>query len=532
MQPTATSAPVAPTAVPEPTRRPPKKVVKPAKATLVVRYTPKSARVRVDGWRVRRGAATVRLAPGKHTIVLRARVHRSKKAVVRLRPGQTLRVSYSLKPIPAPLIVKVGAKRAQVYLDGKFIGRGSKRRNVAPGRHIVRVALRGYKRYVKRVVLRPAATRQLNVKLQAKPARIVVGWAYRGAAIQVDRRWGGVAPRTVYRLRPGTHTLQVEKRGFRTVVRRMRLRPAQAWRLETRLVRVPKPRLAGSSARLRHRPLAVMIENHPDARPQSGLDYADVVLEAPAEFGVSRFIAFFISKDVREIGPVRSARKYFVAWAKEFNPLYFHAGGSPGAAAYAREIGLSRTNALWDGTAFYRTNDRIAPHNLYTSTQRLLQRERALGKNLNNGTWGGLRFKRPGTLLGARRVSYARLAFNDYYFAEWRWNPTTGVYRRSMQGESAVERNSGNQITATAIIIRMHQVTRIAGDDKAREEVEVIGSGTAYILQDGRLTLATWRKTSIYGPTLYYNRQGKRIAFNKGGIWIQVIPQYGSVTLR
>jgi hypothetical protein len=543
--PTATAAPIAteqraatedPTAAPEPTERAPEKAVRPAKATLALRYTPKSATIRVDGRQLRRGATSVRLAPGKHTILVQARVHKSKRAVVRLRPGQTVRVTYTLKPVPAPLIVKVGAKRAQVYLDGKLLGRGSKRRNVAPGRHTVRVTLPGYKRYMKRVILRPAATRQLNVRLQPKSSRIIVGAAYQGAVIRVDGRWGGIAPRTVYRLRPGQHTLRVQKRGYRTIVRQMQLRPDQAWRLEKRLVRIPRPRRVvtstGSSAPLRHRPLAVMVENHPNARPQSGLDYADVVLEAPAEFGISRFIAFFISRDAPAIGPVRSARSYFVAWAKEFNPLYFHAGGSPGAAAYAREIGLSRTNALWDATAFYRTSDRVAPHNLYTSTQRLLARERALGKNTSNGTWGGLRFKQPGTQLGPRSVSYARLAFNDYYFVEWRWNPSAGVYTRSMQGEPAIERNTGNQITATAVIVRVHQVSRIAGDDKAREEVEVVGGGTAYILQDGRMTPATWRKDGINGPTLYYDQLGNRIAFNKGGIWIQVIPDYGNVDLR
>lgn len=275
-----------------------------------------------------------------------------------------------------------------------------------------------------------------------------------------------------------------------------------------------------------------MVENHPNARPQSGLDYADVVLEAPAEYGVSRFIAVFITRDAPAIGPVRSARKYFVYWAKEFNPIYFHAGGSPGAAALADEIKMTRQNALWDGSGFYRTTDRVAPHNLYTNTQDLLQVHRAMGRNLKNGTWGGLRFKQPGTNLGPRKVSYARLAFNDYYYAEWRWDPARGVYRRWMQGEPAIERNTGAQVTATAVIVRFHQVSRIAGDDKAREEVQVFGSGKAFILQDGRLTPATWRKSNLKSPTLYYDSQGRQIAVNKGGVWIQVLPQYGNATFR
>ncbi len=240
----------------------------------------------------------------------------------------------------------------------------------------------------------------------------------------------------------------------------------------------------------------------------------------------------FITRDAPAIGPVRSARKYFVLWAKEFNPIYFHAGGSPGAAALADEIGQARTNALWDGSAFYRTNDRVAPHNLYTSTQALRRREAARGRNMESGTWGGLRFKQPGTFLGPDSVSYARLAFNDYYFVEWRWDADRGVYRRWMQGEPAIERNTGAQVTATAVIVRFHQVSRIAGDDKAREEVQVLGSGEAFVLQDGRLTRATWRKRSINSPTRYFDAQDREIAVNQGGVWIQVLPQYGAASFR
>ncbi len=149
--------------------------------------------------------------------------------------------------------------------------------------------------------------------------------------------------------------------------------------------------------------------------------------------------------------------------------------------------------------------------------------------------WGGIWYQ---TYTGSIRsvwlepVERNRLAFNDYYYAEWRWNPSRGVYSRWMQGEPHIERNTGAQVTATAVIVRVHQVGRVAGDDKARESIQVYGSGKAYIMQDGRITRATWRKDDVKSPTLYYDAQGNQIRFNRGGIWIQVIPQYGSASFR
>jgi hypothetical protein len=472
----------------------------------------------------------IALAPGKHRIVAGARGYRGKVAEIQVRPGRPLALAYRLEPIPARLRLWGAGRRTPVYLDGKLFAVGPATKVVAPGWHKVTARRKGYRYYQRRLHLAPGQSRSFRVGLAPRWGRIAVGSVPAGGTVLLDGRRQGATPRVLW-ARPGRHTLALSRRGYQGAVRRVRLAPGGSLTVKPRLA--PKqPPVPGYEAPLPRRPLAVMVENHPDARPQSGLDYADVVLEAPAEFGISRFVAFFITREAPVVGPVRSARKYFVLWAREFNPVYFHAGGAPGAAALAQELGMARTNALWDSRAFYRTNDRIAPHNLYTSTRALVRTERAKGRGFKSGTWGGLRFKRPGTELGPEKAAYARLVFNQWYYVEWRWDPSHGMYRRWMDGRPAIERNTGAQITATAVVVRVHDVRRVPGDDKAREDIRVLGSGKAYVLQDGRLTRATWRKRGVYTPTLYYDSRGRRIAFNKGGVWIQVIPQYGSVSFR
>ncbi len=516
--------------------------LKPATTTtLTVRLKPQTSRLVVrsnrGGWtylngkRAGRGGFSRTVAPGVHRVRVVREGYTTYSARVRLAPGETRKLRARLSPRLAGINVLSVPNGSSVHLDGRDAGSTPETLWVRHGVHRITVHRDGYKWWNRSVRVRPGQTRKLRARLSPRLAGINVLSVPNGSSVHLDGRDAGSTPETLW-VRHGVHRITVHRDGYKWWNRSVRVRPGQTLNLRAKLERRRRAVTQAPAAPLRHRPLAVMIENHPNARPQSGLDYADVVLEAPAEFGISRFIAFFISRDAPVVGPVRSAREYFILWAKEFNPIYYHAGGSPGAAGLADRVGLTRTSALWDSRGFYRTNDRIAPHNLYTSTKALLDVERARGRGLRSGSWGGLRFKRPGTQLGSERASYARLAFNDYYYAEWRWDPSRGVYSRWMQGEPHIERNTGAQVTATAVIVRVHQVDRVAGDDKARESIQVYGSGRAYIMQDGRLTRATWRKDDVKSPTLYYDAQGNKIRFNKGGIWIQVIPQYGSATFR
>lgn len=513
-------APAATSTAPAPTAQP----TKPAAAKLVVSSRPVKGTILVDGKGMGAAPRTLAVPPGAHTIVLRAAGYQDGSRKVAAQPGQVLKLDFTLQPVPASVVVATGNPKAVVEVDGKRAGAGTVKLQLAPGKHMLTARLPGYFPWSRQLELRPGAVVKLQAKFQPKPARLDVSTTPTGAQIYVDGKARGLTPKVVNGIPAGKHTVKLARSGYEVFSAQLAFGPDATVRLRRPLLAV-----AGTSASVPHRPLAIMVENHPDARPQSGLAYADVVLEAPAEFGISRFIAVFITREPKVVGPVRSARKYFVLWAKEFNPLYFHAGGSPGSFSLADRIHLTRTNALWDGRGFYRTSDRVAPHNLYTSIPTLMQVERRKGHSLRGGTWGGLRFKEPGTRLGPLVASSIRLNFNDWYYVDWRWDPSTGRYRRWMQGAAAIERTTGSQITATTVIVRQHAVSRIQGDDKGREEIQVFGSGKAWVFQDGRMTPATWSRDDVNSPTVYRDSAGRQIPVNKGNVWLEVIPQYGSM---
>ncbi|MEJ7652713.1 MAG: DUF3048 domain-containing protein [Chloroflexia bacterium] len=407
------ATPAAPTAVPpkptvaEPTPTPTKEPPRPAPTTarptrsqVAVVTGEQRAVLVIDGVVRGRTPRAVSLPPGKHEVVVYSRTHERMTRSVNLQAGRRTRLALDMTPRRAKLEVLAGTNKAIVLVDGKRRGRTPLETTVKPGRHTITVQRAGHREWSQYVRFTPAGRKVVRVRLQAKLARFDVSTTPQDAAIYIDNKWRGYTNRVIYGVKPGYHTIVLYKAGRRRIVMRHKFGPDGQITVRSRLVRVAPPGPPRVAVPLRHRPLAVMIENHPNARPQSGLDFADVVLEAPAEFGISRFIAFFMSRDVPVVGPVRSAREYFVLWASEFNPIYFHAGGSPGAASLADRIGLTRTNALWDGRAFYRTNDRYSPHNLYTSTAALLRVERAKGRGLQSGSWegcGSSRLARPRT---------------------------------------------------------------------------------------------------------------------------------------
>lgn|GEM_PF-543384 len=493
---------------------------------LNVNSKPNGASVQVDNKQVGdTPISKLSVTPGKHSITIRKDHYKECKKIVDVSPGQTIDVSCNLAAVKPILLIDVPNKNVVVFVDKHKVGSGDQKLELEVGKHTISAKREGYFEATKDISLSAGDIKKITLSLKPKPGTIAITTSQKGVKVFVDRKFRGFAPITIKNLEPGNHWVRLNKRYYETFRKKYKVAPGSTIKVKATLEQIesaPPPR----------RPLAVMIENHPDARPQSGLAYADVVLEAPAEFGISRFIAFFITRESPVVGPVRSARKYFVLWAKEFNPIYIHAGGAPGAAGLADQIGLVRTNALWDGRAFYRTQDRVAPHNLYTSTSALRRYEKMIGRSLKGGTWGGLLFKDQSIKQPGRRAEYINIHFNDWYYAEWRWDPKTNTYLRWMQGEPAIERITGEQIRASTVIVRVHQIHRIPGDDKAREDVQVFGSGPAYIFQDGTVQKATWKKTSIKQPTIYLDKDGKQIKVNKGAVWIQAIPQYGSLDWR
>lgn len=120
------------------------------------------------------------------------------------------------------------------------------------------------------------------------------------------------------------------------------------------------------------RPLAVMVENEYNARPQSGLDKAGVVYEVLAEGGITRFLAIYLGETVDEIGPVRSARPYFLDYTMEYDGIYIHYGASPQGYTDLKKLKIDAINGMYDDVTFWRDKSRKEPHNAYTNTEKII----------------------------------------------------------------------------------------------------------------------------------------------------------------
>jgi len=277
------------------------------------------------------------------------------------------------------------------------------------------------------------------------------------------------------------------------------------------------------------RPLAIMVENHPDSRPQSGLDLADVVYEAPAEYGIPRFLAIYVTREAPALGPVRSARAYYVAWASEYKPVYFHAGGSPTGLSWIKQLKVHAVDALRTNIdGFERTDDRDAPHNLYADT-RALRKEIRKDKKFSSrkGTWGGLQFSDKPTV-GSAEGQKVRVEYDTGYNVSYAYDERTGVYNRTMLGKPHLDRESKKQISGAVVIVQTVKARAIEGDALNRLDVDVQDKQPALIFQDGRVIEGFWEKDRRDSPTKYTTKDGQPITLKPGRVWIQIAPKDGS----
>lgn len=276
---------------------------------------------------------------------------------------------------------------------------------------------------------------------------------------------------------------------------------------------------------LAERPITgVVIENHPDSRPQSGLSQAGVVYEALAEGGITRFLAFFLENRPDPIGPVRSLRTYFVDWALEFNAPVAHVGGNADALDIVEPLGMKDMNQFAHWSYFYRTNDRYAPHNMYTSSDRLdqLQKEKGYFQPAKF-TPSPRKQDQP-----AKQVSAPAMSINYSYpgfEVAYRYQADRNDYLRFMAGGPHVDRNTNEQIRVKNVVVQYmptsYGFTRIG---EATVMMGTPGSGKALVFRDGTVVEGTWSKANHTQRTKLTDSGGKEIKLNRGNTWYSIVP--------
>ena len=270
----------------------------------------------------------------------------------------------------------------------------------------------------------------------------------------------------------------------------------------------------------------IMIENSPDARPQSGIKDSGVVFEAIAEGGITRFLALYQQEKPQLIGPVRSVRMYYVDWVAAFNASVAHIGGSAAALAEVRNGSYRDIDQFFNSAAYYRASDRYAPHNVYTTFERLDALNTA--KGFTSSTFTG--FTRKDSKAAATpTASVVNVTISGpTYNSSYAYNPTTNTYDRSQAGAPHLDRESGQISPRVVIAMNVAQTTIL--EDGYRENINAVGTGKATIFQDGTAQEVTWTKASRTAQIVFTDAEGKDVPLARGQTWISAVPPQGSVT--
>ncbi len=265
---------------------------------------------------------------------------------------------------------------------------------------------------------------------------------------------------------------------------------------------------------------AVMLDNHPDARPHSGLAKAHLVFEAEVEGGVTRIMGIFSSgQALPEIGPVRSARPYFIDWARELSALYVHVGGSPDALVKIQQDKIQDMNEFFNGKYFWRGKQKSAPHNVYTSTGNL---EKYLAaKEADHNRIVPWNFKEDLKLEARATSSNIHIAYRiKGEDVAWRYDRQSNYYIRSVGGEEYKDA-SGEAVMAKNVMIMVAEAQEL--DEKLRLDMETIGKGPAKICMDGFCVDGYWEKKHPADRTRFYYEDSREASFNRGTTWVQVL---------
>jgi hypothetical protein len=292
----------------------------------------------------------------------------------------------------------------------------------------------------------------------------------------------------------------------------------------------PLTGLPEDAARRSRPALVVKLDNAPSARPQAGLNQADIAIEEKVEDGVTRFFSIFQSQDADPVAPVRSARSTDIALVTPLNhPLFAYAGANATFQQLVNSAPLVDVGINKQPGEYRRDPKRPpAPYNLTTSTAALYRHAPAGAQPpppLFTYRGGGA----PVTSAGAAKVAGLHIEFKGVHITtvvDWGWDPAAQVWRR---GEAGTAHNdaAGQQITTKNIVVEFVNYVATNQVDTSGTivpEGKVVGAGEAWVLTGGMLVKGTWSKPSNEAVTVYADSAGSPIALTPGQTWLELPP--------
>lgn len=277
----------------------------------------------------------------------------------------------------------------------------------------------------------------------------------------------------------------------------------------------------------KRRPVAVVFDNHPNARWQSGLESAEIIYEFPVENPYTRYIGLFLLNEPESIGPIRSARPYLVQSIASYDPIFIRCGGSEDGKKEVITNDIDDVDCL-ASKAFTRSSRKKAPNNLYISMNSVRKEQSRLGYS-SETKFRGYNFNKQDTDISGDNGEIIKISYNPNNSTKYEYNKKEKTYKRYKDGEVHVDELNNSSIFAKNIIIQ--QASSRVIDNEGRKKIDIIGSGQGMYITNGKVKNISWKKSSTRDKTIYSDRNGE-ISLNSGTTWIQVVEQGTNIVIN
>ncbi len=281
------------------------------------------------------------------------------------------------------------------------------------------------------------------------------------------------------------------------------------------------------------RPIAVMIENSRHSRPQSGLLKADTVFEMPVEGGITRFLALYNdhNRKVEELGPVRSARHYFVHQMKAIDGIYAHCGGSTMGYVALKKEAVDHIDEIKTGWGFWRNKKRKAPHNLYTKLSNVVTSAKNQGFRMATQHSTKVLPVRPQeTSVAATEYQDISLPYYSTYKVSYTYDPVSNTYARFINKKPHNDKLEGRQIAVENVVVVKMGMRKI--DDYGRLDLDLFGRGEALVYRGGEAVKGTWVRQDKSQQMELFDSKGQPVQMNPGRTWVHMIQPNRKVAMK
>ncbi len=270
------------------------------------------------------------------------------------------------------------------------------------------------------------------------------------------------------------------------------------------------------------RPVACMINNLSVAMPQSGIGQADIVYEMEVEGGITRLMAVFQDySNLEKVGPIRSARHYYIKTAMEYDAIFAHVGQSCVAEQFISTSGVNNINGLTNSMIF-RDNSRKAPHNAYSNSEKFVQaiNNKGYSTACSESYEKKFEFNKEDTdLADGTTANKIEVAYNSNRKPYFEYDSENKVYLRFQYGDKQIDDQTNEQLAYKNVIVQFCAQEPLLDE---LIEIHLVGEGTGYYFTDGKCIPITWKKESENGVCKYYYENGEQLEMNQGKTWISI----------